>query len=152
MNKKGIYVAFNGGGDTKIDTGDIGHYRTMQAWDANENINFEFIDSHDKTRDVRDDSKCETLKPVLRERLNLSKMMILFLSEETKYNNRPLNFEVEYAIKNDIPIYVIYGEKNNQCLTGRISSLDANDNKNIKDFACWGDGIKDIIFSWIKRN
>lgn len=46
---------------------------------------FPFIDSHDKNYNVRDGSDWETtLKPRLRNRLNNSKNIILFLSSITK--------------------------------------------------------------------
>ena len=67
-----------------------------------------FINAHDSTSTVRDDSQWETLKRRLHDRLNVSKNIILFLSSETK-NSKALREEIEYGInKKELPIIVIY--------------------------------------------
>lgn len=81
-------------------------------------------DSHDKTYNVRDGSDWEkTLKPRLRERLNCSKNIVLFLSSITK-NSRALREEVDYGINTlGLPVIVIYPEYDNKqsllTLTGK---------------------------------
>ena len=70
---------------------------------------FPFIDSHDKTYNVRDGSDWEkTLKPRLHQRLDNSKNVILFLSSVTK-NSRALREEINYATnQKGLPIIVVY--------------------------------------------
>ena len=89
-------------------THDFVFYNMLRAWKGSDK-NFPFNDSHDKTYNVRDDSSWEyTLKPRLRERLNKSKNIILFLSDITK-NSRALREEIEYGINScGLPIIVIY--------------------------------------------
>ena len=54
-------------------TKDFVSYRLLQAWKEKDST-FPFIDSHNKTYNVRDDSDWETtLKPRLHERLKKSK-------------------------------------------------------------------------------
>jgi len=89
-------------------TKDFLYYNLLKAWKAND-PSFPFIDSHDKTYDVRDDSDWErTLKPRLHERLNNSKNIILFLSSITK-SSRALREEIDFGINtNGLPIIVVY--------------------------------------------
>jgi len=58
-------------------------------------------------------------------------MMILILSNATRYNNKFLNFEVEEAKKRFINIYVIK-ESNNINLGSTLASLSQYD---VKDYA-----------------
>lgn len=89
-------------------TKDFVYYNMLRAWKGSNN-NFPFNDSHNKTYNVRDNSSWEyTLKPRLRERLNQSKNIILFLSANT-INSRALAEEIDYGINTcGLPIIVIY--------------------------------------------
>jgi hypothetical protein len=89
---------------------DFVSYNLLRAWKADDS-SFPFVDSHDKTYNVRDGSDWEdTLKPRLHERLNNSKNIILFLSSVTK-NSRALREEIEYGINTSgLPVIVIYPE------------------------------------------
>lgn len=91
-------------------TKDFCHYQLLKAWKAKDST-ISFIDSHDKTYNVRDGSDWEkTLKPRLHERLNNSKNIILFLSSVTK-NSQALREEVDYGINIlGLPVIVIYPE------------------------------------------
>jgi hypothetical protein len=91
-------------------TKDFQYYNLLRAWKGNDS-SFPFNDSHDKTYSVRDGSDWEkTLKPRLRERLNCSKNLILFLSSITK-SSRALREEVDYGINTlGLPVIVIYPE------------------------------------------
>jgi hypothetical protein len=93
-------------------TKDFCYYNLLRSWKGAEST-FPFIDSHDKTYNVRDGSDWEaTLKPRLRERLRASKNIILFLSSTT-VNSRALREEVDYAINDQgLPVIVIYSEYN----------------------------------------
>lgn len=80
----------------------------LKSWKGNDS-SFPFNNSHDKTYSVRDDSDWElTLKPRLRERLRISKNIVLFLSVRT-VNSRALREEIDYGINTlRLPIIVIY--------------------------------------------
>src|SRR5690242_3579759 len=78
---------------------DFCFYNLLRSWKGSDAA-FPFIDSHDKTYNVRDDSSWElTLKPRLHERLRLSKNVVLFLSAST-INSRALREEIDYGINN----------------------------------------------------
>lgn len=91
-------------------TKDFLYYNLLRAWKAKD-ITFPFNDSHNKNYNVRDGSNWEkTLKPRLRDRLNNSKNIILFLSSRTK-NSRALREEIEYGIMiKGLPVIVVYPE------------------------------------------
>jgi len=111
-NYAAFYVAepFN---DSRLGahaTKDFCYYNMLRAWKGADS-SFPFIDSHDKTYNVRDNSDWETtLKPRLRERIRNSKNIILFLSSNTA-NSRALREEIDYGINSQgLPVIVIYPE------------------------------------------
>ncbi|MHB1321372.1 MAG: TIR domain-containing protein [Acidithiobacillus ferrivorans] len=89
-------------------TPDFIYYNQLRMWKGAD-ASFPFVDSHDKTYSVRDNSDWETtLKPRLRERLRASKNIVLFLSKATKAS-RALIEEVDYGINNEgLPVIVVY--------------------------------------------
>ena len=89
-------------------TKDFVYYNLLRAWKTSE-TSFPFVDSHEKTYNVRDDSDWEqALKPRIRERLRNSENLILFLSSITK-NSRALREEVDYGINSmELPVIVVY--------------------------------------------
>ena len=88
-------------------TPDFLYYNQLKAWKAADS-SFPFIDAHAKTYNVRDDSEWETLKKRLHERLDVSKNIILFLSDNTK-NSQALREEIDYGINTKgLPVIVIY--------------------------------------------
>ena len=91
-------------------TKDFCYYNTLRAWKGKD-TSFPFNDAHAKTYSVRDGSDWElTLKPRLRERLRVSKNIILFLSSNTK-SSKALTEEIEYgACTLGLPIIIIYPE------------------------------------------
>ena len=72
-NRTGTYIAFDGLGKVNPTESDFKYYATIQAWSAGKNIDFRFVDSHDKTAAVRDTSLRLTLEARIRERLAASK-------------------------------------------------------------------------------
>ena len=48
MNRTGTYIAFDGLGETNPAKSDFRYYATLQAWTANKNIEFRFVNSHEK--------------------------------------------------------------------------------------------------------
>jgi hypothetical protein len=110
--RNGIYVAFNGCGTAEPTKSDIKHYDLLKAWDANKFIDFEFVNSHDKTCQVRDDSLPETLKSRLSERLANSKLLCLIVTDRTKNSSTILDYEIISAIDTrEIPVVVAYVDK-----------------------------------------
>lgn len=67
MNRTGTYVAFDGLGETNPTKSDFRYYATLQAWTAHKNIEFSFVNSHDKTYAVRDTSSKATLYARIRQ-------------------------------------------------------------------------------------
>lgn len=91
---------------------DFVYYNLLRAWKAKDET-FPFVDSHEKTYNVRDDSDWEsTLKPRLRKRLVNSKNIVLFLSSETK-DSRALREEIDYGANIlKLPIVIVYPDFN----------------------------------------
>jgi hypothetical protein len=88
---------------------DFCYYNQLRMWKAADST-FSFIDAHDRTYNVRDDSAWETLKQRLHDRLDLSKNIILFLSGITR-NSDALREEIDYGINiKGLPVIVIYPE------------------------------------------
>lgn len=93
------YVAFDADSD-------IHYYRLMQAWKANDGVEFDFNNAHDLTT-IRPDSGEEAIKRSLRERMNNSKIFVLLVGEQTKYLRKYVPWEIEIAQKADLPIIVV---------------------------------------------
>jgi hypothetical protein len=91
-------------------TPDFRYYNQLKMWKGADNA-FPFVDSHDKTYQVRDDSDWEkTLLPRLRERLRASKNIVLFLSDTTRAS-KALVEELDYGICTEkLPIIIVYPE------------------------------------------
>lgn len=89
---------------------DISKYRLMEAWKANEHIDFDFYDAHDLYIS-RDTSKPETIKRNLRERLKNAKQVILLGSKDGKRKGGDgvsfLAHEIEVIIEFNLPIVVV---------------------------------------------
>lgn len=112
--RTGNYVAFYV--DEPFYEGNLGayaaydfcYYQMIKTWNASDS-DFHFVNSHDKTYNVRDDSSWEfTLKPRLHDRLSRSKNIILILSSHTKYS-RALREEMDYGINTcGLPVIVLY--------------------------------------------
>ena len=91
---------------------DFVYYNMLRAWKGKD-CSFPFLDAHDTTYNVRDNSDWElTLKPRLHQRLRNSKNIILFLSENTR-NSRALREEIDYGINVlGLPVIVVYPDYN----------------------------------------
>lgn len=88
-------------------TPDFCYYNQLKMWKGADST-FPFVDAHEKTYNVRDDSSWETLKARLHERLNASKNIVLFLSSNTK-NSTALREEIDYGINTKgLPVIVVY--------------------------------------------
>ncbi|PRD15362.1 hypothetical protein CQW29_10135 [Pantoea coffeiphila] len=129
-----FYVAepFHEGNLGAHATKDFVYYNMLRMWEAKDKT-FPFIDSHDKTYNVRDGSDWEkTLKPRLHQRLKHSKNIVLFLSSLTK-SSQALVKEIDYGINElNLPVIVIYPEYN----TAQSLLEDGNLKHSLKDL--WG--------------
>ena len=109
MNRTGTYVAFDGLGETNPTKSDFRYYATLQAWTAHKNIEFRFVNSHDKTYAVRDTSSKETLYARIRQRLSASKNMFVIISKDTRYTGSVLSYEIEQALDvYKLPLIIAY--------------------------------------------
>jgi len=61
----------------------LSSYRLMQAWKANEHIDFDFYDAHDLNT-ARDTSSRETIERRLTERLANTKQVVMLIGDQTK--------------------------------------------------------------------
>jgi Thoeris protein ThsB, TIR-like domain len=93
------YVAFD------ADT-DIRYYRLMTAWKQSDHSEFNFNNAHDVINIWKNSSE-DTIKRNLRERMKNSKMFILLVGEKTKYLYKYVKWEIEQAIKLELPIIVV---------------------------------------------
>lgn len=109
MNRTGTYIAFDGLGQSDPSKSDFRYYATLQAWTANKNIDFQFVNSHDKTYAVRDTSLKTTLYARIRQRLSASKNMLVIISKDTRYTGSVLSYEIEQAIDiYKLPLIITY--------------------------------------------
>jgi len=93
------YVAFDADND-------IHYYRLMQAWKKNDKTTFNFFDAHDLNNLMAWSSE-ETIKTKLSERLQNTRVFILLVGSNTKYLYKFVRWEIEQAIKKQIPIIVV---------------------------------------------
>lgn len=84
---------------------DMSYYRLMCAWKQNDGVNFNFYDAHDINNNY--DKSEESIKAALMERFRNSKVFILLVGNHTKYLYRFVRWEIEQAIKRELPIIVV---------------------------------------------
>lgn len=96
--KNKVYVSFDADND-------IRYYWLMKAWKQNDGINFNFYDAHDINNNY--DKSEESIKAALMERFRNTKVFVLLVGEHTKYLYRFVRWEIEQAIKRNLPIIVV---------------------------------------------
>ncbi len=108
-NRTGTYFAFDGLGQTDPTKSDFRYYAMAQLWDGSENVEFKFVNSHEKASSVRDTSKLETLQASIRTRLAASKNMVVIISKDTRKSGSILSWEIEKAVDYyKIPLIISY--------------------------------------------
>ena len=108
-NRTGTYIAFDGLGETDPTKSDFRYYATIKAWNASNSIDFNYVDSHDKTDAVRDSSKKATLQNRIQERLRASKNALVILSSDTRKSGSMLSYEIEQAVDTyTLPLIITY--------------------------------------------
>ena len=136
MNRTGTYIAFDGLGQADPTKSDFRYYSTLQAWTANKNISFSFVNSHDKTYAVRDSSSKATLYARIRQRMSASKNMVVILSKDTRKSGSVLSYEIEQAIDvYKIPLIIAYPGYDAIWGVGKGSELED----------CWPTALKERI-------
>lgn len=93
------YVAFDADND-------IRYYRLMQAWKKNDSTSFNFYDAHD-LNNLMPYSSEDTIKAKLAERLRNTKVFVLLVGNSTKNLYKFVRWEIEQALKRNIPIIVV---------------------------------------------
>jgi len=94
--KNKTYVAFDGDED-------MHYYRLMTAWSAHEGFDFSIHNAHDLNT-ARDSSQEESIKRQLRERFANSKLFIVLIGEKTRYLTKFVKWEIETAIRLNLPL------------------------------------------------
>ena len=122
--RNGTYIAFHAQGSTDPTASDIRYYRMMKAWHENENIDFKFINSHEKAAAVRDSSTRATLARSLRLRLDNSKNLVLIVGPTTWKDTDWVPYEIQYAIDTcGIPIIAAYTQYSTVVAPSALSHL-----------------------------
>ena len=85
---------------------DIHYYRLMLAWKQNDKTNFQFYNAHDLNR-LLPTSTEETIKRKLRERLRNTKVFIVLVGKSTQYLYKFVRWEMEQALRLNIPIIAV---------------------------------------------
>lgn len=93
------YIAFDGDKDMK-------YYLLMTAWKANDGLDFNFHNAHDLNA-ARDSSQEESIKKQLRERFANTKVFIILIGESTRNLFKFVKWEIEVALKLDLPIIAV---------------------------------------------
>ena len=93
------FVSFDGDADMR-------YYLLMQAWKQNDGIAFNFYNAHDLNT-ARDSSQEASIKAQLAERMRNSKVFILLVGEHTRYLQKFVRWEIEQAIRRDLPIIAV---------------------------------------------
>ncbi|WP_447409446.1 TIR domain-containing protein [Weissella confusa] len=101
-----VYVAFDGDEDMM-------YYRLLAAWSKNDNIDFDLNNAHD-LKSSKNTSSEETIKRSLRDRMSNSKVFVLLVGEKTKFLYKFVRWEIETAIKMQLPIIVVNLNGNRQ--------------------------------------
>lgn len=101
LRRTKTYIAFDGDYD-------LMSYRTIQGWSKDPNYPFSLNDAHDINW-ARDDSLPESIINQLRERLKVSKQLVLLIGSKTNRNRKGiLQYEIRYALRNTLPIILVF--------------------------------------------
>ena len=107
--RNGTYIAFHAEGTPDPTASDIKYFNIMKAWHEHDDIEFKFINSHDRVSSVRDTSRKETLRRSLVERLKSSRNFLLIVGSTTRFDTDWVPFEISYAAdKCALPFIIAY--------------------------------------------
>lgn len=85
---------------------DMNYYRLMQAWKANDKIDFDFRNAHD-INNLTDRASEDQIKRKLRERFSSTDQAIVLIGAATKNLHKFVRWEQETALDLDIPIIAV---------------------------------------------
>lgn len=107
--RNGTYIAFHAEGTPDPTASDIKYFNIMKAWHEHDDIEFKFVNSHEKTASVRDNSLKSTLRKRLAERLRNSRNFVLILGDKTKFDRDWVPFEISFAADScKLPFIIAY--------------------------------------------
>lgn len=107
--RNGNYIAFDGLGETDPTKSDFRYYASIQAWATGKDLDFKYVNSHEKTSAVRDTSLKSTLETRIRQRLAASKNVVIILSDKTRRTGSMLSYEIEKAVDSyGLPLICAY--------------------------------------------
>lgn len=93
-----VYVSMDADSDLK-------YYYLMKAWKQDDRSSFNFYDAHD-INNILDKSEA-SIKAGLEERFRNTKIFVLLVGEHTRYLYKYVRWEIEQAIKREIPCIVV---------------------------------------------
>jgi len=96
--KNKVYVSMDADSDLR-------YYYLMKAWKQSDHSSFDFYDAHD-INNIYDKSE-ESIKAGLQERFRNSKAFVLLVGDSTRYLYKYVRWEIEQAIKRELPIIVV---------------------------------------------
>ncbi|GAA5508415.1 TIR domain-containing protein [Novipirellula caenicola] len=85
---------------------DMWAYSYMKGWKTNKNVDFDFHDAHD-LNPLTNRAGEETVKSRLRERFSKTKHAIVLIGESTKNLYRFVRWELQVALKLEIPLVAV---------------------------------------------
>lgn len=96
------YVCFDADQDTR-------YYDLMKDWEANASFPFHFDNDYkiNKLIGVQSD---EEVKSLLKDRLQNAKVLVIIIGKSTQNLYKYVRFEIDYALKNFIPIIGVHIE------------------------------------------
>lgn len=84
---------------------DMNWYKTLKMWEANDKFEFSFNNAHD-LNSIRVMTE-ENIKRNLRERMSNTKVALVLVGEKTKNLFKFVRWEMEVALKKDVPIIAV---------------------------------------------
>lgn len=84
---------------------DLHYYYLMKAWKQSDNSTFNFYDAHD-INTILDKSEV-SIKRGLQERFRNTKIFVLLVGVHTRYLYKYVRWEIEEALKRDLPCIVV---------------------------------------------
>lgn len=100
---------------------DLHYYRLMQAWKQNDRSSFNFYDAHDLNT-IFDKSEA-SIKAGLQERFRNTKVFVLLVGDHTRYLYKFVRWEIEQALKRNIPCIIVNLNGKRQQDSGRCPAI-----------------------------
>ncbi len=94
------YVIFDGDKDRYA-------YAFMKGWKVNDRVEFDFQDAHDLGEMTGRAQNEAYVKSELKKRMELSSQVLVLVGESTKYLRKFVGWEIELALKLDLPVIVV---------------------------------------------